>query len=128
MLQENKISRVGWNKNIEVDWYVVATTNKNLKENITNGNFREDLYCRIAVTLIKVPTLNDRKEDILLLINFFANKQGSVKKKFLNEAISLLKEYNWTGNVRELRNVIEKLLILGEKEIFGNDVKLFLSK
>ena len=131
-LQENKISRVGSDKDIKVDVRVVAATNKNLKEEIKKGNFREDLYHRLAVILIKVPALNDRREDIPLLINFFADKiskeQGSPKKEFSADAIALLKEYNWTGNIRELRNVIERLLILGEQEVSSNDVKLFASK
>ena len=131
-LQENKISRVGSDKDIKVDVRVVAATNKNLKEEIEKGNFREDLYHRLAVILIKVPALNNRREDIPLLINFFADKiakeQGSPKKEFSADAIGLLKEYNWTGNIRELRNVIERLLILGEQEVSSNDVKLFASK
>ena len=131
-LQENKISRVGSDKDIKVDVRVVAATNKNLKKEIEEGNFREDLYHRLAVILIKVPALNDRREDIPLLIDFFADKiskeQGTIKKDFSDEAIDLLKQYNWTGNIRELRNVIERLLILGEQEVSGNDVKLFASK
>lgn len=131
-LQENKISRVGSDKDIKVNVRVVAATNKNLKEEIANGNFREDLYHRLAVILIEVPALNDRREDIPLLINFFAEKiakeQGGVKKEFSNDAIALLKKYDWTGNIRELRNVIERLLILGENKVSSNDVQLFASK
>ena len=131
-LQENRISRVGSDKDIKVDVRVIAATNKDLKKEIEEGRFREDLYHRLAVILIKVPALNDRREDIPLLINFFSDKiskeQGTPKKEFSDEAIKLLKEYNWTGNIRELRNVVERLLILGEKQISENDVKMFANK
>ncbi len=131
-LQENKISRVGSDKDIKVDVRIVAATNKNLKEEIAEGRFREDLYHRLAVILIKVPALNDRREDIPLLINFFAKKiaeeQGTATKIFSKEAVKLLQEYDWTGNIRELRNVVERLIILGEKEVSKNDVKLFATK
>lgn len=131
-LQENKIQRVGSDKDIKVDVRVVAATNKNLFKEIEEGNFREDLYHRLAVILIKVPALNDRRDDIPLLIDFFAEKiageQGTAKKSFSNKAVNLLKEYDWTGNIRELRNVVERLIILGGKEVSENDVKLFASK
>ena len=131
-LQENKISRVGSDKDIKVNVRVVAATNKNLKEEIAKGRFREDLYHRLAVILIKVPALNDRREDIPLLVDFFTKKisdaQGTPKKEFSKEAIKLLQEYDWTGNIRELRNVIERLIILGEKKVSEKDVKLFASK
>lgn len=131
-LQENKVSRVGSDKDIKVDVRVVAATNKNLKEEIAAGRFREDLYHRLAVILIQVPALNDRRDDIPLLIEFFANKiaeeQGTVKKEFSSEAIKLLQSYDWTGNIRELRNVVERLIILGEKVVSANDVQLFASK
>ena len=131
-LQESRISRVGSDKDIKVDVRVVAATNKNLKKEIAEGRFREDLYHRLAVILIEVPALNDRREDIPLLVDFFSQKiaeeQGSVKKAFSDAAIALLQAYDWTGNIRELRNVVERLLILGEKEISENDVKLFASK
>ncbi len=131
-LQENKISRVGSDKDIKVNVRVVAATNKNLKKEIAEGRFREDLYHRLAVILIQVPALNDRREDIPLLINFFTDKisseQGTVKKEFSKEAITLLQSYDWTGNVRELRNVVERLIILGEKVVSDNDVRLFASK
>ena len=131
-LQENKISRVGSDKDIKVNVRVVAATNKNLKEEIAKGRFREDLYHRLAVILIKVPALNDRREDIPLLVDFFTKKisdaQGTSKKEFSKEAIKLLQEYDWTGNIRELRNVIERLIILGEKKVSEKDVKLFASK
>lgn len=131
-LQENKIQRVGNDKDIKVDVRVVAATNKNLKKEIEEGRFREDLYHRLAVILIKVPALNDRREDIPLLINHFtakiAEEQGTAKKTFSDKAIKLLQEYDWTGNIRELRNVVERLIILGESEVSENDVKLFASK
>lgn len=131
-LQENKIQRVGNDKDIKVDVRVVAATNKDLKKEISEGRFREDLYHRLAVILIKVPALNDRREDIPLLINYFTGKiaeeQGTVQKSFSDKAIKLLQEYDWTGNIRELRNVVERLIILGEKEVSENDVKLFASK
>jgi DNA-binding NtrC family response regulator len=131
-LQENKISRVGSDKDIKVDVRVIAATNKDLKKEIADKKFREDLYHRLAVILIKVPPLNDRRGDIPLLINHFsdqiASEQGSVQKSFSKKAIELLKGYNWTGNVRELRNVIERLIILGGNEVTEEDVKLFASK
>ncbi|MHA7830568.1 MAG: sigma-54-dependent transcriptional regulator [Flagellimonas sp.] len=131
-LQENKISRVGSDKDIKVDVRVLAATNKDLKKEIENGRFREDLYHRLAVILIKVPALNDRRDDIPLLVEHFAKKisseQGVVQKSFSKKAIDLLKSYDWTGNVRELRNVVERLIILGGKEISEEDVKLFASK
>ena len=131
-LQENKIQRVGSDKDIKVNVRIVAATNKNLKEEIAAGWFREDLYHRLAVILIKVPSLNDRREDIPLLVDFFSNKisteQGTPKKGFSVAAIKLLQEYDWTGNIRELRNVVERLIILGEKEVSANDIKLFASK
>ena len=131
-LQESRISRVGSDKDIKVNVRVVAATNKDLKIEITEGRFREDLYHRLAVILIKVPALNERREDIPLLIDFFTTKisqeQGTPQKTFSDEAIQLLQKYDWTGNIRELRNVVERLIILGEKQVSGNDVKLFASK
>jgi len=131
-LQENSISRVGSDTDIKVNVRVVAATNKNLKKEISEGRFREDLYHRLAVILIQVPALNDRREDIPLLVDFFSQKiaeeQGDTKKTFSKEAITLLQEYDWTGNIRELRNVVERLIILGEKEVSANDIKLFASK
>ncbi len=131
-LQESRISRVGSDKDIKVNVRIVAATNKNLKKEIAEGNFREDLYHRLAVILIEVPALNDRREDIPLLVDFFTTKiseeQGTPKKEFSSPAIKLLQEYDWTGNIRELRNVIERLIILGEKEVSVNDIKLFASK
>jgi DNA-binding NtrC family response regulator len=131
-LQENKISRVGSDKDIKVDVRVIAATNKDLKKEITEGKFREDLYHRLAVILIHVPSLNDRKEDIPLLIEHFSllisEQQGITPKKFHKNSIKLLQEYDWSGNIRELRNIIERLMILGEDEISVNDVKLFAMK
>jgi DNA-binding NtrC family response regulator len=131
-LQENKIQRVGNDKDIKVDVRVVAATNKDLKKEIAEGRFREDFYHRLAVILIKVPALNDRRDDIPLLIDFFsakiASEQGTAKKKFSEAALELLKGYNWTGNIRELRNVVERLIILGSDEISENDVISFASK
>ena len=131
-LQENKISRVGSDKDIKVNVRVIAATNKNLTKEISEGKFREDLYHRLAVILIEVPSLNERRDDIPLLINFFAEQvakeQGTAVKSFSEKAVKLLQEYSWTGNIRELRNVVERLIILGEKEVSENDVKLFASK
>ena len=131
-LQENIITRVGADKDIKVNVRVIAATNKDLKEEILAGRFREDLYHRLAVILIKVPALNDRRDDISLLIHYFSEKiaseQGTTIKKFSNQAINLLKIYDWTGNIRELRNVVERLIILGGQEISESDVKMFASK
>jgi two-component system, NtrC family, nitrogen regulation response regulator NtrX len=131
-LQENLIQRVGADKDIKVNVRVVAATNKDLKKEIEEGRFREDLYHRLAVILIKVPALNDRREDIPALIEHFASKialeQGNAVKSFSKSAIKLLQEYDWTGNIRELRNVVERLIILGNSEISEQDVKLFASK
>lgn len=131
-LQESRVQRVGSDRDIKVDVRVVAATNKNLKEEIAKGRFREDLYHRLAVILIKVPALNERREDIPLLIAHFADKiakeQGTADKSFSSAAVKLLQEYDWTGNIRELRNVVERLMILGSAEVSEKDVKLFASK
>jgi DNA-binding NtrC family response regulator len=131
-LQENKVTRVGDDKDIKVNVRVVAATNKNLQKEIDENRFREDLYHRLAVILIKVPALNDRRDDIPLLIEHFSQKiaedQGTIPKNFDEKAVALLKDYDWTGNIRELRNVVERLIILGEKVVNENDVKLFASK
>jgi len=131
-LQENLIQRVGADKDIKVNVRVIAATNKDLKKEIEEGRFREDLYHRLAVILIKVPALNDRREDIPELIEHFAVKiaseQGTSPKYFSKSAIKLLQDYDWTGNIRELRNVVERLIILGGIEISEQDVKLFASK
>jgi DNA-binding NtrC family response regulator len=131
-LQENVIQRVGADKDIKVNVRVVAATNKDLKKEIEAGRFREDLYHRLAVILIKVPALNDRREDIPALIAHFTSKialeQGTGVKHFSKAALQLLQKYDWTGNIRELRNVVERLIILGGSEISEQDVKLFASK
>jgi transcriptional regulator with GAF, ATPase, and Fis domain len=128
-LQENLITRVGSDKDIKVDVRVLAATNKDLKKEIEAGRFREDLYHRLSVILIHVPPLRERKEDIPLLLDKFlediAQESGSVKKKISKEAIERLKELPWTGNIRELRNVIERLVILGEQTISLEDVKKY---
>ncbi|WP_147678576.1 sigma-54-dependent transcriptional regulator [Algibacter pacificus] len=131
-LQESRIQRVGSDKDIKVNVRVIAATNKDLKKEIEDGNFREDLYHRLAVILVKVPALNERRDDIPLLIKHFSAKisreQGTVEKKFTDKAVKLLQEYDWTGNIRELRNVVERLIILGGSEVSEQDVKLFASK
>ncbi len=131
-LQENKICRVGSDKDIKVDVRVIAATNKNLQKEISKGRFREDLYHRLAVILINVPALNERKGDIPMLIEHFsasiAVQQGNVSRQFSEGAIELLKAYNWTGNIRELRNVVERLMILGADVISEDDVRLFANK
>jgi DNA-binding NtrC family response regulator len=131
-LQESRIQRVGSDKDIKVDVRVIAATNKNLKEEIEKGKFREDLYHRLAVILIEVPALNNRREDIPLLVDHFSDKicteHGNPKKLFSDKAIKLLQNYDWTGNIRELRNVVERLIILGGNEVTESDVKAFASK
>jgi two-component system, NtrC family, nitrogen regulation response regulator NtrX len=131
-LQEGIITRVGADNDIKVDVRVIAATNKDLKTEIEAGRFREDLYHRLAVILIKVPSLNDRRDDIPALIKHFAdkiaNEHGNAVKNFSESAICLLQEYDWTGNIRELRNVVERLIILGGNEISETDVKAFASK
>ena len=131
-LQENRIQRVGSDKNVKVNVRVIAATNKNLKTEITKGRFREDLYHRLAVILIEVPPLEKRREDIPKLVKFFssqiANEQGISVKKFSHKSIELLKGFDWTGNIRELRNVVERLIILGSDEINANDVIKFSKK
>tara|TARA_B100000809_G_scaffold266900_1_gene332717 strand:- start:2920 stop:4083 length:1164 start_codon:yes stop_codon:yes gene_type:complete len=131
-LQESKITRVGSDKDIKVNVRVVAATNKNLKQEIAEGRFREDLYHRLAVILIEVPSLNDRRDDIPLLIKYFSkllsSEQGTVSKEFSSESIELLKDYDWSGNIRELRNVVERLMILGDSEVSKGDVQMFASK
>ena len=125
-LQENQISKVGSNKDIDVDVRIIAATNKNIKEEIGNHNFREDLYHRISVILIPVPSLNERKEDIPLLVDHFniriCEEYGMSKKEITKDAIKELQKINWTGNIREFRNVLERLIILCDKKITGTDV------
>ena len=131
-LEENKIQRVGSQKDIIVNVRVLAATNKDLKKEIDNGNFREDLYHRLAVIMIEVPELSKRKSDIPILVDHFSNliskEQGIEKKKFSKDALKLLEDSDWSGNVRELRNVVERLIILGGDTISKNDVSLFASK
>ena len=132
-LESNSIQKVGAQKDIKINVRVVAATNKNLKDEITKGNFREDLYHRLAVILIKVPSLNSRADDIPLLVEYFSDKisksQGINNKPFTNDAISLLKSYDWSGNIRGLRNVVERLIILGdETEITENNIKEYSNK
>jgi len=129
VLQESIISRVGGDKHIKVDVRVVAATNKNLSAEITSGNFREDLYHRLSVILIHVPSLNERLEDIPLLANHFiqiiCDEYGMTAKTISDEAITELQKINWTGNIREFRNVIERLIILCDQNITGDDVLKF---
>ncbi len=128
-LQENKISRVGSDKQIKVDVRVIAATNKNLKEEIESKSFREDLYHRLSVILIHVPSLNERTEDIPLLAEHFmkqiTKEHGTAKLKYEKSAIKELQKINWSGNIREFRNVIERLIILCNDTITAKDVKMF---
>ncbi|MCZ2100220.1 MAG: sigma-54 dependent transcriptional regulator [Chitinophagales bacterium] len=129
-LQEQKITRVGGEKDITVDVRVIAATNKNLREEIAKGNFREDLYHRLAVIIIQVPSLNERKDDIPVLAQHFigmvCDEYNISHKKIDPKAIKLLQEVNWTGNIRELRNVIERLIILSDKTITAADVEAYV--
>lgn len=131
-LQEQVISRVGSDKDIRVDVRVVAATNKNLEEEIKKGNFREDLFHRLSVIVINVPPLRERKEDIPLLAEHFmsliSNEYGKPVKHFEKEALELLKQHSWTGNIRELRNVVERLIILSGAKITAHDVKTYCLK
>lgn len=131
-LQEGRITPVGGDKEVKVNVRVLAATNKDLAQEINKGNFREDLYHRLSVILIRVPPLNERKEDIPALTEYFAEKvadeYGSAPKKFSQNALEELKKIDWTGNIRELRNVVERLIILGGNEISAEDVKTFASK
>jgi len=129
-LQENKITRVGGEKEIPVDVRIITATNKNIPEEIKNKNFREDLYHRLSTILINVPPLKERKDDIPLLINHFLNeislKHGKAQKKFTEDAIKELQNIEWTGNIRELKNVVERLAILCDIEITVEDVKKYV--
>jgi len=131
-LQEKKIQRVGNEKDISVDVRVIAASNKNLKQEIKEGRFREDLYHRLAVILIHVPTLKERLDDIPLLtyhfINILTKEQGLENKLFSPEALQKLKDYPWSGNVRELRNVVERLMILGDNPITSENINQFAPK
>ena len=128
-LQENKISRVGSDKEIKVNVRILAATNKDLKTEIKAGNFREDLFHRLNVIPIHVPSLNDRKEDIPILVNHFlstiCSDQGIQEKSIMEDAVILLQNINWTGNIRELRNIVERLIILGGEKINASDVKTY---
>lgn len=129
-LQESKITRVGGEKEITVDVRIVAATNKNLKDEIANGRFREDLYHRLSVILLEVASLKDRKEDIPLLVEHFLKQsseaQGKKSPEISEEAILALKELSWSGNIRELRNVVERLVILSDEKIEAADVKQYV--
>jgi DNA-binding NtrC family response regulator len=129
-LQESKITRVGDNKEIKVDVRVLAATNKDLREEIAAGRFREDLYHRLAVIVVRVPSLNERREDIPLLLEHFnrriADDYGHSPKQFTPEAMKALQEYNWTGNIRELANVIERLFILCDQTVTEDDVRQYV--
>ncbi len=128
-LQENVIQRVGGEKDIKVNARIVAATNKDLRKEIEEGNFREDLYHRLAVILIHVPSLNERRDDIPLLANHFmtmiCSEHGIAKKSFEDKALEELQKVDWTGNIRELRNIVERLIILGGDVISAEEVKLF---
>ena len=129
VLQENKLTRVGSDKDINVNVRVVAATNKNIPKEIEKGNFREDLYHRLSVIVIRVPSLSERKEDIPLLTEYFLDqisKESGMGKRSINkDAIEELKKHSWTGNIRELRNVVERLMILGGNPITKADVVAF---
>jgi len=131
-LQENKIQRVGGEKDIKVNVRVIAATNKNLNNEIDKGKFREDLYHRLAVILIKVPSLEERKVDIPILVDYFTdslmNEQGMDRKTFSKGAITKLMDYPWTGNIRELKNVVERLMILGSNPVTVDDIQQFAAK
>ncbi|MDA7797947.1 sigma-54 dependent transcriptional regulator [bacterium] len=131
-LEESKIQRVGSQRDISVDVRVIAATNKDLKKEIENGNFREDLYHRLAVIMIEVPELSKRKSDIPILVSHFSKlisqEQGIETKEFNPDSLKLLENYEWSGNIRELRNVIERLIILAGNPVSKDDVNLFASK
>ena len=131
-LQEQKIQRVGNEKDISVDVRVIAATNKDLKQEILEGRFREDLYHRLAVIMIHVPSLSSRKQDIPILTEYFVSliskEQGIEKKFFTKEALEKLNKYRWTGNIRELRNVIERLMILGDNPVSAENIIQFAPK
>ncbi|MCR5841800.1 MAG: sigma-54 dependent transcriptional regulator [Bacteroidales bacterium] len=129
VLQEKKLSRVGSDKDIEVDVRVIAATNKNLAAEIEKGNFREDLYHRLSVIVIKVPSLDERRDDIPLLIDFFLDKytDGARARSFSPQAVELLKQKSWPGNIRELDNVVDRLLILGDEPVSADNVRDFVN-
>ncbi len=132
VLQESKVSPVGSDKEIKVDVRVVAATNKNMQKEIEAGKFREDLYHRLSVIEIYVPSLDERKEDIPILVDHFAkciaDEQGTAPKEFEDKAIKALQAFTWTGNIRELRNVVERLVILGNNPVTADDVAAFVRK
>ncbi|MBR7004120.1 MAG: sigma-54-dependent Fis family transcriptional regulator [Bacteroidales bacterium] len=131
VLQEKRLSRVGSDKDIVVDVRVIAATNKDLRKEIEKGNFREDLYHRLSVIVITVPSLDERKDDIPLLVDYFvkqvSTESGMPVREFTPEAIKLLQEKTWPGNIRELNNVVERLMILGGNPISAEDVKLYVT-
>ncbi|MDR0803424.1 sigma-54 dependent transcriptional regulator [Fluviicola sp.] len=128
-LQENVIQRVGSERDIKIDARVIAATNKDLRKEIAEGRFREDLYHRLAVILIHVPSLNERREDIPMLAEHFlalvCNEHGVLKKEFTDDALLELQQTDWTGNIRELRNIVERLVILCSAKITSEDVRMF---
>lgn len=129
-LQENVISPVGSDKNIKIDVRIIAATNKDLRKEIENGNFREDLFHRLNVIPIHVPSLHERIDDIPLLVNYFTEiicqEQGIALKRFDDSAMEVLREQPWRGNIRELRNVVERLIILGDNDILGEIVTMYI--
>jgi DNA-binding NtrC family response regulator len=129
VLQERKLSRVGSDKDIEVDGRVIAATNKDLQAEIEKGNFREDLYHRLSVIVVRVPSLDERRDDIPRLIDFFLEKyaEGGTPRRFSPEAVELLKQKHWPGNIRELDNVVDRLLILGGDPVSADDVKTYVN-
>lgn len=129
VLQERKLSRVGSDKDIEVDVRVIAATNKDLRKEIEKGSFREDLYHRLSVIIIRVPSLGERREDIPLLVEHFLRKytEGGKPRSFSPEALELLKEKDWPGNIRELDNVVDRLLILGDEPVSARNVRDFVN-
>jgi DNA-binding NtrC family response regulator len=131
VLQEKRLSRVGSDKDIVVDVRVIAATNKDLRKEIEKGNFREDLYHRLSVIVITVPSLDERKDDIPLLVDYFvkqvSTESGMPVREFTPEAIKLLQEKTWPGNIRELNNVVERLMILGGNPVSAEDVKLYVT-
>ena len=129
VLQEKKLSRVGSDKDISVDVRVIAATNKNLEKEIAEGNFREDLYHRLNVIPVRVPSLDERKDDIPMLIDYFLKKytEGGRSRSFSPEAVELLVQKSWPGNIRELDNVVDRLLILGDDEISAKNVREFVN-
>jgi DNA-binding NtrC family response regulator len=128
-LQENEITRVGSDKTIKVNVRILSATNKDLLKEIEKGNFREDLYHRLNVIPLHIPSLDDRKDDIPLLVEYFVEQicqeQGWAKKSFTSQAIDLLQQRSWPGNIRELRNVVERLIILSGDPISEQDIQTF---